>query len=366
LEGFATGEDFGTFKDSGFGSVSHAVSFKDWDRVLVSSEDGSVTEDGDSAKIFPGRRANVTGFSGLVFSGINVNNLVIEPHMGDGHPVLGQSTGFIGTDSRSGTESLDGFQVLNQTVFLGHSLSSQSQANGDGSQKTFWDVSDDNTDEEDNSFDQVVSENKGKNEETDSEEYGDSGNDMDEMFDFSGDWGITCFESGSETGDSAHNSVVTAKNNDTGGGTFVTVGTEESDVSGFQWVFVGEIWGSNLWFRFSGKGGVINFHTGGIDNSDIGWDSISTFDENDVSDNEFFGENDLGGAVSENRGFVWNHVFEGVHDVGGFLFLEVREDTGDDDDGSEDDSQVKIIFHSVGIVASFDCVSDETENSTDP
>ena len=210
--------------------------------------------------------------------------------MGDGHPVLSQSTGFIGTDSGSGSQSFDGFQILNQAILLGHSFSGQSQAYSDGGQKTFWNIGDDDSDEEDDGFDQVVSEDEGENEETDSEEYGDSGNDVDEMFDFSGDWGVTGFESGGETGNSAHDGVVTAENNDTFGGTFVTVGTEESDVFGFQWVFVGEIGGPGLWFGFTGERRVIYFHARGFDDSDIGWDSIAALDENDVSDNEFFSE----------------------------------------------------------------------------
>jgi hypothetical protein len=72
----------------------------------------------------------------------------------------------------------------------------------------------------------------------------------------------------------------------------LTVGTEKGDVFSFQWVIVGEFVGPGLWFGFSGEGRVIDFHAGGLDDSDISWDSVSALDENDISDNEFFGVND--------------------------------------------------------------------------
>jgi hypothetical protein len=107
-DGFTLGQDFGTFQDSGFGSVTDAVSFQDWNTFLASLEDGSVTKNGNSAKVFPSRRAQVSGLTSLILSSINVNNLVIKPHVRDGHPVLGQSTGFIGTDSTGTSQSFNG------------------------------------------------------------------------------------------------------------------------------------------------------------------------------------------------------------------------------------------------------------------
>ena len=53
--------------------------------------------------------------------------MIIEPHVGDGHTVLGEGTGLVRADGGGGSESLHGFQVLHQTVLGGHTLGSQSQ-----------------------------------------------------------------------------------------------------------------------------------------------------------------------------------------------------------------------------------------------
>jgi len=63
----------------------------------------------------------------------------------DGHSILGKSTGLIGANARGGSEGLDGFEILNQHHLTGHSLGSQSKGYCDGGEKTFWDVSDNNT-----------------------------------------------------------------------------------------------------------------------------------------------------------------------------------------------------------------------------
>jgi len=54
-------------------------------------------------------------------------DLVVEPHVGHGHAVLGQRARLVGADGGGGAESLYGLQVLHQAVLLGHSLGSESQ-----------------------------------------------------------------------------------------------------------------------------------------------------------------------------------------------------------------------------------------------
>ena len=39
---------------------------------------------------------------------------------------------------------------------------------------------------------------------------------------------------------------------------------------------------------------------------------------------------------------LWNHVFEGLHDPRTFRFLVVRETSGDNDDGCQDDTEVQL------------------------
>lgn len=60
--------------------------------------------------------------TGLIFSGIGGNNLVIKPHVSDSHTVLGQSSGLIGANGGGGSQSFDGFQVLDQAVLLCHTF----------------------------------------------------------------------------------------------------------------------------------------------------------------------------------------------------------------------------------------------------
>ena len=65
--------------------------------------------------------------TGLVLSGVSLMDLVVKPHVGHGHAVLGQGAGLIGADSGSGSQGLHGFQVLHQAVLLGHTLGGQGQ-----------------------------------------------------------------------------------------------------------------------------------------------------------------------------------------------------------------------------------------------
>ena len=66
--------------------------------------------------------------TGLVLSGVGLVDLVVEPHVGHGHPVLGEGAGLVGADGGGGAQGLHGFQVLHQAVLLGHALSGQGQA----------------------------------------------------------------------------------------------------------------------------------------------------------------------------------------------------------------------------------------------
>lgn len=72
----------------------------------------------------------------LVLSGVCLVDLIVEPHVSHGHAVLGQCARLVRADGGGGAESFDGFQVLYQTVLLGHSLGSESQAHLGGQ----WEV----------------------------------------------------------------------------------------------------------------------------------------------------------------------------------------------------------------------------------
>ena len=80
------------------------------------------------------------------------------------------------------------------------------------------------TNKEDNSFEPVVAEDESHNEESDTEENGNTGDDVDEMLDFLGDGRVTGVDVGGEGGDAAHDGVVTASDNNTTCGTLDAVG----------------------------------------------------------------------------------------------------------------------------------------------
>ena len=54
-------------------------------------------------------------------------DLVVEPHVGDGHPVLGQGACLVRADGGGRAQRFHSLQVLYQAVLTSHSLSSQCQ-----------------------------------------------------------------------------------------------------------------------------------------------------------------------------------------------------------------------------------------------
>ena len=55
-------------------------------------------------------------------------DLIVEPHVGDGHAVLGEGTSRVGADGGCGSQSLHRLQVLHQAVLPSHALGCQGQA----------------------------------------------------------------------------------------------------------------------------------------------------------------------------------------------------------------------------------------------
>ena len=54
-------------------------------------------------------------------------DLIVEPHVGDGHAVLGEGTSLVGADGGCGSQSLHRLQVLHQAVLPSHALGCQGQ-----------------------------------------------------------------------------------------------------------------------------------------------------------------------------------------------------------------------------------------------
>ena len=63
----------------------------------------------------------------MVFAGVGLFDVRVEPHVCHGHAVLCQRPSLVGTDRRRRTERLHGLEVLHQAVLTGHPLGRQRQ-----------------------------------------------------------------------------------------------------------------------------------------------------------------------------------------------------------------------------------------------
>ena len=129
--------------------------------------------------------------------------------MSDRHTILGQCASLIRTDGRSGSQGFNSFQILNQAVLFSHTLGSQSQANCDSSQQSFGYVGDDDTDQEDDSVEPLVAKSQSNDEESDTEENGYSGDEMDKVGNLTSNRSLASVQSRSQTSDTTHHRVVT-------------------------------------------------------------------------------------------------------------------------------------------------------------
>ena len=151
----------------------------------------------------------------MIFSGIGFNDLIVEPHVGDGHAVLSQRSGFVGANGRRGSERFDGFQILDQTVLASHAFGSERQTDGDGGEQTFGYVGHDDADQEDDRVQPLVAQRQSDDEERHAQEDGHAGNDVDEVLNFASDRRLARFQTRCQTGDSAHDRVVADVDDDT-------------------------------------------------------------------------------------------------------------------------------------------------------
>ena len=151
----------------------------------------------------------------MILGGIGLDDLIVEPHVSDSHAVLGQSSGLIRADGRSGSKGLDGFQVLDQAVLAGHALGRKRQTDGDSGQKTFRHVGHDDADQEDDSIQPLVAQAQGDDEESDTQKDSHARDDVDEVLDLTSDGRFARLETGSQSSDAAHDRVVADVDDDT-------------------------------------------------------------------------------------------------------------------------------------------------------
>ena len=114
--------------------------------------------------------------------------------MGDCHPVLGEGACLVGADAGGGAEGLHGLQVLHQAVLGGHPLGGEGQADGYSGEQSLRYVGNNDSDEEDDGIQPVVTKDEGNDEEADTKEDCDPSDDMDEMSDLLCNGGVSSVE----------------------------------------------------------------------------------------------------------------------------------------------------------------------------
>lgn len=168
-----------------------------------------------------------------------VHDLAAEENVRDGHSVLGEGTSLIGANARGGTEGLNRLQVLNKHKFLGHTLGSKGQGHCDSGEETLRDVSDNDTDGEDEHINSLVlNDNETVEEERDTEGDSDDGDQDNESLNLVGKRSLLGLSGVSQVGNSADSSVITSSEDNTLALTVGTVGTEESDVGRLKHILV--------------------------------------------------------------------------------------------------------------------------------
>merc|ERR1719341_1773209 len=309
--------------------------------VLATLELGSVAQAGHTLQRLPAGSILVKAGAGLVLGGVGIHDLVVEPHVRHGHPVLGEGARLVGADAGGGAEGLDGLQVLHEAVLARHPLGGQRQADGDGGKKTFGHVGHDDADQEDDGVEPVVAEDEGDDEEGDTEEDSNAGDDVNEVFNLFGDGGLSSFKTRGQTSNPAHDSVVTDVDDHAHGGSLYCVGREEGQVLRLQGVLVSEFWAACLWLGLSGQGGVVHLQAPCLDDSEISWAPVSKLNLHDVTKSQFLSlHSDFLSTVPSDKCELGNQVLEALHDLRRFRLLIIGEDTSDCDNSREDDAEV--------------------------
>lgn len=201
-------------------SEKMCIPLEDGHSFLVGLELGAVAKGGYSGQGLESRTGAVVLHSGLILSGVSLNDLVVEPHVSDSHSVLGEGAGLVGADGGGGSQSLDGFQVLDQAILGGHALGGECQTHSDSGKQTFGHVGHNDTNEEDDSVQPMVAQDESNHEESHTQEDGHTSDQVDEMVDFLGDGGLASVQTGGQTSDTSHDSVVTAADDHANTGTW--------------------------------------------------------------------------------------------------------------------------------------------------
>jgi len=107
--------------------------------------------------------------------------LLAVNELGRRHDVLGQSTGLVRANAGGRTERFDALKVFDEDLLCKHALGSKGKADGNGGQQTLWNVSNDDSDHEDEVLDDGSPNDETEDKENDTEGHGNAGNNDDKV-----------------------------------------------------------------------------------------------------------------------------------------------------------------------------------------
>ena len=260
----------------------------------------SVAVDGGIGAQHHSRGKEIRG-DGLV--GIVDDTVLID--LLDGHPVLGQRARLVGADDRDRAESFDGRKLTDDRIDLDHLADAESEGDGDDGRQAFRNGGDGKGDGVFEEFEDVLADlapiaggtclDKGSD---DADEEGDDDNDEADEAELFGQDGKLLLQRrffvlgiGEHVGDLSHLRVHAGSDDDTGAAAVGDRAGHMADRSlvGNESVFSQD--GSGIFLGgngFSGEGGLVRLHVDGSDETDVGRDDDTFFEDDKVTGDEFF------------------------------------------------------------------------------
>jgi len=98
-----------------------------------------------------------------------IEDLAVNEHLGESHAVLCERSGLVRANARRRSEGLNGLEILDKHVLLGHALGSQGERDSHSGEETFGHVGDNDTDGEHKVGNSTVPISPSKDEESNSE-----------------------------------------------------------------------------------------------------------------------------------------------------------------------------------------------------
>ena len=229
--------------------------------LLAGFELGAVAQRGDLCQRLEARARAVVLQSGLILGRVRLDDLIVEPHVGNGHTILGEGARLVRADGRGRAQRLHRLEILHQAILRGHPFRGQREAHRDRGQQTLRHVRDDDTDQEDDSVEPMVTEYEGYDEEGHTEEYGHPRDQVDEMMNLLSDRRFTSIKAGCQAGNPSHHCLIATADHHSLRCPLNGVRGEEGEVLRLQRVLVRELGGSRLGLGFARQRAVVHFES---------------------------------------------------------------------------------------------------------